>query len=75
MEMKEVEKLREAWGNLPCNHPQFIEERFGFWPTGEYICTQCGKNFTHDEKKSFESLDENESIHGNHCPETKNDPR
>ena len=62
MDIKKAEALREAWGDKPCEHPAFSKERingiigdqFIESKTGEYICTQCGQDFTHEEKQEIE---------------------
>lgn len=64
MDIKKGQKLREEWGNKPCNHPSFEKETQGApisglgyveSKTGDYICTQCGEVFTKAEKEEIES--------------------
>lgn len=42
IQMNEVEALRKAWGNKPCDHPSLYKEYFNGTATGDYVCTQCG---------------------------------
>jgi len=43
MQMLAAAKLREAWGDKPCDHPR-IEQEYHFGAnTGEYVCTTCGE--------------------------------
>jgi hypothetical protein len=43
MEMKWSAKLRAAWGDKPCDHPEIAEERECDGDTGEYVCITCGR--------------------------------
>lgn len=43
MQMNEAMKLREAWGDKPCNHPDLDKEYELGTATGDYVCTQCGQ--------------------------------
>ena len=41
-------------GNKPCSHPKFEKETHLGWgyveeKTGDYVCTQCGQDFTKNE--------------------------
>lgn len=43
MQLEDAAKLREKWGDKPCDHPSLAKEyQFGS-ATGDYVCTQCGK--------------------------------
>lgn len=63
MDIKKGERLREEWGNKPCNHPSFEKETQGAAlsggyvesKTGDYICTQCGEVFLKTEKEEIET--------------------
>ena len=59
MDINKGKRLREEWGDKPCNHPNFEKETQGAPmsnlgyvenKTGDYICTQCGEVFTKAEK-------------------------
>ena len=62
MEMKDVMKLREAWDGSPCEHTHLIQERFKGIPTGEYVCTRCGKDFSFFLKGGHLHYRENEKL-------------
>lgn len=53
MEYEEVKALRVAWGDKPCDHPDFTDEILFGSKTGDYICVQCGKSFTKREKDAM----------------------
>jgi len=50
MEYYEVQKIKEQWGDKPCEHVR-IEKMFytGAFLT-VYVCTVCGKEFSIAEK-------------------------
>jgi hypothetical protein len=43
MQLSEAMKLREKWGDKPCDHPHLEKEYHLGSDTGDYACTQCGK--------------------------------
>jgi hypothetical protein len=45
MEYLIAKKLREEWGDKPCNHSKIEREYFGDTHTLDYVCRQCGKEF------------------------------
>ncbi len=47
MHYEDVLALRKAWGDKPCDHPEFTDEYLFGSRTGDYVCTQCGKSFQH----------------------------
>ena len=54
MDYFKAEELRKLWGNKPCSHPKFEKETHLGWAyveekTGDYVCTQCGQDFTKNE--------------------------
>ena len=64
MDIKKGQRLREEWGDKPCDHPNFEKEtqgapisglRYVESKTGDYICTQCGETFTKAEKDEIEA--------------------
>jgi len=64
MDIKKGQRLREEWGDKPCDHPSFEKETQGApisglgyveSKTGDYICTQCGEVFTKAEKDEIEA--------------------
>lgn len=50
MEYFTVQKLKEAWGDKPCDHPLLEKEYYAGAFLVTYVCTQCGKEFTIAEK-------------------------
>jgi hypothetical protein len=43
-------ELQKAWGNRPCEHPDFSREYDQGERTGKYCCTQCGAAISFREK-------------------------
>lgn len=58
MDYLKSKELREKWGNKECDHPQFEKEThknpegFDIWHD-DYVCTQCGQDFTSAEYKEI----------------------
>ena len=54
MKQKQAEALRAAWGDAACDHPALAREydRAGE-RTGSYICTQCGRTLTFEERAAL----------------------
>ena len=50
LQRKKAVELQQAWGNQPCNHPEFSREYDLGQRTGNYCCIQCGASFTFREK-------------------------
>lgn len=46
MEHLIAKKLREEWGSKPCDHIKIEKEYFADTHTLDYVCRQCGKEFT-----------------------------
>lgn len=46
MEYFTAKKVRDEWGNKPCDHPKIEKEYFADTHTIDYVCSQCGKEFT-----------------------------
>jgi hypothetical protein len=59
MEYYEALKVKEAWGKETCIHPHLEKEYYAGAFLINYVCTQCGKEFTIAQK--FE-LDEERKI-------------
>ncbi len=45
MEYLTAKKVREEWGNKPCDHPEIEKEYYADTHTLDYVCKQCGKEF------------------------------
>jgi hypothetical protein len=54
MEYIAVLKQMEAWGNKPCDHPHLEKEYYVGAFLINYVCTQCGKEFSIPEKLEME---------------------
>lgn len=39
----ELEALKAAWGDKPCDHPDLTPDRGPWGKTGDYYCPQCGE--------------------------------
>lgn len=50
MEYYEAQKIKDAWGNKPCDHPNIEREYYVGAFLTNYICTQCGEEFTIAQK-------------------------
>jgi transposase-like protein len=50
MEYYSAQKVKESWGNKPCNHPHIEKEYYVGAFLINYVCTQCGKEFTVAQK-------------------------
>ena len=50
MQRAKALELQEAWGNAPCDHPDFSREYDMGERTGKYCCTQCGAAITFRDK-------------------------
>jgi hypothetical protein len=43
-------KVKDSWGEEPCNHPHLEKEYYTGAFLTNYVCTQCGKEFTIPQK-------------------------
>ncbi|MEP6779801.1 MAG: hypothetical protein ABJC26_07925 [Gemmatimonadaceae bacterium] len=51
MKQKQAQKLRETWGDAPCDHPALAREYDADGNrTSSYICTQCGRTLTFQQR-------------------------
>jgi hypothetical protein len=50
MDYLEVIKVKAAWGDKLCDHPHLEKEYYTGAFLTNYVCTQCGKEFTIPEK-------------------------
>jgi hypothetical protein len=65
MEYYAAQKVKDSWGKKPCDHPHLEKEYYVGAFLINYVCTQCGKEFTIAQK--FE-LDEARKIIGRDLP-------
>lgn len=42
LSMQETAKLRAAWGDKLCPHPEITKEKGPMGQDSDYACTQCG---------------------------------
>jgi hypothetical protein len=54
MEYIVAQKVKDAWGDKPCNHPRLEKEYYGGAFLINWICTQCGKEFTISQKMEMD---------------------
>ncbi len=54
MKQKQAIKLRETWGDAPCEHPALAREYDAEGQrTSNYICTECGRTLTFKERAEW----------------------
>lgn len=46
MEMRQAYVLRYHWGDKPCLHIKFTPQSYQGMPTGDFVCTTCGREFS-----------------------------
>jgi hypothetical protein len=55
MKQKQARRLRESWGDTPCEHPALAREYDDEGErTGDYLCTQCGRTLTFQERAEWQ---------------------
>jgi len=54
MEYVKSQKLKEEWGDKPCDHPSFEKVYFTGAFLLNYSCTTCGADFTISQKLEIE---------------------
>ena len=50
MEYYVAQKVKETWGKKPCDHTNLEKEYYAGAFLVNWICTQCGREFTIAEK-------------------------
>jgi hypothetical protein len=50
MEYYAAQKLKESWGTKPCIHPHLEKEFYVGAFLINYVCTQCGREFSIAQK-------------------------
>jgi hypothetical protein len=50
MEYYDALKVKDAWGDKPCIHPHLEKEYYTGAFLTNYVCVQCGKEFTIAQK-------------------------
>jgi len=56
MEYEKSRQLKEEWGKKHCDHPHFEKVYYTGAFLMNYVCTQCGADFTISEKLEFDEL-------------------
>jgi hypothetical protein len=59
MEYYAAQKLKESWGNKPCDHPNFEKVYYAGAYLITYACTQCGSEFTIAQKLETDEVRKN----------------
>lgn len=54
MQFDKAKRLREEWGDKPCDHSSLEKEYYLGADTMDYVCSTCGKTFTREEKQEIE---------------------
>jgi hypothetical protein len=54
MEYYAAQKLKDIWGKKPCDHPHVEKEYYAGAFLINYVCTQCGEEFTIAEKNDMD---------------------
>jgi hypothetical protein len=55
MEYYIAQKIKDSWGNKPCDHPRFEKEYYAGAFLINWVCTHCGKEFTIAQKLELDS--------------------
>ncbi len=50
MEYNVAQKVKETWGDKPCDHPHLEKEYYIGAFLINYVCTQCGQEFSISQK-------------------------
>jgi transcription initiation factor IIE alpha subunit len=56
MEYNKALKLKEEWGNKHCDHPKFEKLYFTGAFLLNYVCSQCGADFTVAQKLEIDEM-------------------
>jgi hypothetical protein len=56
MEYLAAQKQKDAWENKPCDHPHLEKEYYVGCYLINFVCTQCGKEFTIAEKLEMDLI-------------------
>ena len=43
MKLQDALNISKRWGDKPCDHPSIEREISMGFSTGDYVCTQCGR--------------------------------
>jgi len=56
MEYYVAQKVKDSWGEKPCNHPHIEKEYYTGAFLTNYVCTQCGKEFSIPQKLEMDQI-------------------
>ena len=56
MEYYTAQKLKDAWSKKPCYHPHLEKEYYVGAYLINYVCIQCGKEFTISQKLELDEM-------------------
>jgi hypothetical protein len=56
MEYFAAQKLKDSWGKKPCDHPHLEKEYYVGAFLINFVCTNCGKEFTVSEKFEMDQI-------------------
>jgi hypothetical protein len=54
MEYAVAQTLKNSWDKKPCDHPHFEKEYYAGAYLINWVCTQCGQEFTIAQKMELE---------------------
>jgi len=61
MEYYVAQKVKDSWGEKPCNHPHIEKEYYTGAFLINYVCTQCGKEFSIPQKLEMDQVRKEEA--------------
>jgi hypothetical protein len=64
MEYYVAQKIRESWGKKPCDHPHLEKEYYVGAYLVNWVCTNCGREFTIAQKLEREQSGKVIAING-----------
>jgi len=56
MEYYTAQKLKDSWGKKQCDHTRLEKEYYSGAFLINYVCTQCGKEFTIAQKLELDEM-------------------
>ena len=61
MEYYAAQKVKESWGDKPCDHPSLEKEYYVGAFLINYVCTQCGREFSIADKLQMDEAAKNQN--------------
>jgi hypothetical protein len=56
MEYYIAQKVKDSWGDKPCDHPHLEKEYYTGAFLTNYVCIRCGKEFTIAQKMEMDEV-------------------